>query len=319
MTKKLSEFSKAYIKSMRPYTFFVTGIAGILGILLVDEARLTWSKIVVLLLLFTSYGINQVINDLLGAKEDKHNAPSRPLVSGELSKRAAVLTTLFLFLIGAVATYFLNPCALVVYFLAYLMNIIYEYLKGVPFVGNLWFGFMIGLAPLYGLLALTSLTTYSALSYPNLMFFVILVVASSSSLCYYTYFKDYEGDKKVGKNTLVVVLGPKRAKYLNFPMTFLPFFLMWAFIRFSFLKIELNYIFLSLIVLASVFCCYAAFFSFRNLGNNKKALELNFECTPLFLSSLVSLLDPFIGIILFILSFVFIKTFYWLMYRKTFY
>ena len=63
---------------MRPYTFFITGIAGLIGMLLVSSSVSLLQKIVVLLLLFSSYGVNQVINDLIGMKEDKINAPNRP-------------------------------------------------------------------------------------------------------------------------------------------------------------------------------------------------------------------------------------------------
>ena len=73
-------FIKAYIKSMRPYTFFITGIAGLVGMLLVSSSVNLLQRIIVLLLLFSSYGINQIINDLIGTKEDKINAPKRPII-----------------------------------------------------------------------------------------------------------------------------------------------------------------------------------------------------------------------------------------------
>ena len=316
---KTIKFINAYIKSMRPYTFFITGIAGILGLLLIENNGEIWRNIIILILLFTSYGINQVINDFLGIKEDKYNAPLRPIVSGELNKRAAVLTTIFLFIIGTVATYFLNPYALIIYFLAYLMNIIYEWMKSIPFLGNIWFGLMIGLAPIYGALASSNLSLYDIINYPNLIYIFILVVTSSSALCYYTYFKDYEGDKKVGKNTLIVFFGPQKVRYLNLPTTILPFFLTWVFIQFGFLSFRFNYIFLFFISVAFLFSLYAGFFCFKKLDKAKKALELNFECTSLFLSSLLILINPIIGIFLFILSFIFIKIFYYLMYKKDFY
>jgi geranylgeranylglycerol-phosphate geranylgeranyltransferase len=319
MTKKIINLIIAYVKSMRPYSFFVTGTAGILGLLLVESQGELWRNILILTLLFTSYGINQVINDLLGNKEDKYNAPSRPLVSGEISRKAAFFITVILFIVGMVATYFLNPYALIIYLLAYLMNIIYEWMKGIPFLGNLWFGFLIGLAPLYGILASTDLNLLKALYYPNLVYFILLVAASSSALCYYTYFKDYEGDKKAGKRTLVVVFGPQGVKYFNFPISILPFLLLWTFIQLGFLTYGINPVFIILTIIAFIFCLYAAFSTFKNLKQNKKTLELNFECTPLFLSALIAIISPVIGSILFVSSFIIVKIFYKMMYRKKFY
>ena len=50
---------------MRPYTFFITGFAGLLGMLLVNSSVSLIQKIVVFSLLFLSYGVNQVVNDLV--------------------------------------------------------------------------------------------------------------------------------------------------------------------------------------------------------------------------------------------------------------
>ena len=84
-------FIKAYIKSMRLYYFFVTGIAGWIGVVYYEYMNSTLTgntiagtsysgkKIVILLLLFLSWGINQIINDFLGLKEDRINALLRLL------------------------------------------------------------------------------------------------------------------------------------------------------------------------------------------------------------------------------------------------
>ena len=309
----------AYVKSMRPYTFFVTGTAGILGIVAVGDVILSGRNILVLILLFSSYGINQVINDLLGRKEDKYNAPMRPLVSGELTKKNAIFVTLILFIFGAIGTYFLNPWALVIYFLAYLMNFIYEHLKGIPFLGNIWFGFMIALAPLFGAMAVAGYDFGQIVNDRSLLSLAVLVAASSSALCYYTFFKDYEGDRIAGKKTAIVALGLKRVRYLNLPISLLPFLLLAFFISFGFLNFGNNIIFLILAAAAFFFCQYAAIYTFNHLDRSQKALELNFECVPLFFCSLIALFDAWLGAIIFILSFVLVKSFYFLMYRKKFY
>lgn len=313
------KFLKAYIKSMRPYTFLITGSAGILGMLLVGANFRNWKSVVILLLLFTSYGLNQVINDLLGQEEDKYNAPERPLVSGELKKKSAISFTFLLVLIGAVATYFLNPQALIVYFLAYLMNFIYERLKGFPFGGNLWFGIMISLAPLYGALVVSGESLLNIISNLNLIYLILIVISSASSLCYFTFFKDYKGDKKANKRTLIVALGPEKASYYGIPIALLPFGMVWAGFQFNILTFGFNYIFLILILTALALCLYMLYYLINNLEKQKRILEFNFECTALFLNSLVALLRPMMGLFLFILSFFLIKFTYFLMYKNEFY
>jgi len=312
-------FIKAYIKSMRPYSFLITGIGGLIGMLLVESSVSLLQKSVVLLLLFTSYGINQIINDLLGTKEDGINAPIRPMVSGELDKSKALILTFFVFIIGAILTYFFNPYALIIYFMGYLANIIYEYIKGVPFVGNLWFGFMVGLTTLYGALAITNLTLYQILKIPELMGMFLLISLSSSALCYFTYFKDYEGDKQTGIKTLIVSLSPKYTRPLNFIMSGVPFIVLLSFFYVNFWDLNPNVYFLIMIPISFVlFQCTALIYCLDRY-NPKKALELIFQSGVLFQNSLIALIYPLLAVILSIVSFLIIRIVFRMMYRTGLY
>ena len=100
------KFFKAYVKSMRLYYSFVTGIAGWIGVAYyeflvksasehsIEIAPTPEKKLVILFLLFLSWGINQIINDYLGLKEDRINAPDRPMVTGELNPKWALLLSI---------------------------------------------------------------------------------------------------------------------------------------------------------------------------------------------------------------------------------
>ncbi len=312
-------FMKAYIKSMRPYTFFITGIAGLIGMLLVESSASILQKSIVLLLLFSCYGVNQVINDLLGLKEDKWNAPKRPSVSGELNKEKALILTLILFLTGAIVTFFFNPYALLIYFSGYLFNFLYEYMKGIPVIGTFWFGIMIALAPFYGALAITNLNILQVLNNVNLLYSSLLVILSASTMCYFTYFKDYLGDKKENKNTVVVLLSLKDAKYLNFFMSIIPFIILFLLFCFNLWTLQINLLFLIIILLDFVLMQSTSFRYFAFSNEDKKSLELNFESSVLFLSSIIVLIRPLLGIILSIFSFIIIKLIFISMYKKELY
>lgn len=312
-------FINAYIKSMRPYTFFITGIAGLIGMLLVYSSVSFLQKTIVLLLLFLSYGVNQVINDLIGTKEDKINSPKRPLISGELDKRKAVILTGCIFLIGAILTYFFNPYALIIYFLGYSANFLYEYFKRIPLIGNLWFGLMVSLAPIYGALAITNLTLLEAFSNFNLLYTAILIALSSSTLCYFTYFKDYLGDKQENIKTLIVILPPKYYKYLNLLMSLTPFLILAILFYFKLWGLEINNTFIILILIAFILMQYTSFLHLKNRIDYKKALELNFESVALFQTSLIALINPITSAILFISSFLTIKIIFNRMYKKGLY
>src|SRR5665648_593575 len=76
------DFFKAYIKSMRLYYAFVTGIAGWIGVAFyeyiatspfhtVEMVPAMDKKALILAMLFLSWGMNQIINDYLGLREDR--------------------------------------------------------------------------------------------------------------------------------------------------------------------------------------------------------------------------------------------------------
>jgi geranylgeranylglycerol-phosphate geranylgeranyltransferase len=304
---------------MRPYTFFITGIAGLVGMLLVASSVSLLQRMIVLLLLFSSYGINQVINDLVGIKEDKINAPKRPSVSGELDRRKAISLTVYIFLIGAILTYFFNPYALIIYFLGYFSNFIYEYLKRIPLIGNLWFGLMISLATIYGALAITDLTLLEAFSNINLMYATVLIALSSSTLCYFTYFKDYLGDKQEKIKTLIVILPRKYYKYLNIFMSLIPFLVLIALFYFGLWNLESNATFLILSFISFLLMQYTSFLHLKDKIDYKIALEFNFESIVLFQTSILALVHPLLSITLFILSFLSIKIIFNKMYKKELY
>jgi geranylgeranylglycerol-phosphate geranylgeranyltransferase len=304
---------------MRPYTFFITGIAGLIGMLLVSSSVSLLQKIVVLLLLFSSYGVNQVINDLIGMKEDKINAPNRPSVSGELNRKKAIILTLCIFFIGAVLTYFFNPYALIIYFLGYIANFIYEYLKRMPLIGNLWFGLMISLTTIYGALAITNLTLFDVFANLNLLYTILLITISSSTLCYFTYFKDSFGDRKEKINTLAVVLPLKYFKYINFIMSLIPFLILIILFYSNLWSLKVNNTFLVLILIAFILMQYTSVLYSKKNINYKKSLELNFESIVLFQASIIALVNPTLSIILAVFSFLIIKVIYNQMYKKELY
>ena len=90
VSAEVLKFIKAYIQSMRLYYAFVTGIAGWIGMAFyeyiakssfqtVELVPAAEKKALVLIMLFLSWGMNQIINDYLGLKEDKVNAPMRSM------------------------------------------------------------------------------------------------------------------------------------------------------------------------------------------------------------------------------------------------
>ena len=101
--------------------------------------------------------------------------------------------------------FYLQPAAVLFLAGGVLLNILYEYAKARGILGNLVFGLMITMAPLYGGYACgpTAATVFQ----PNRISVLLLVLVMNALMTYYTYFKDYRGDLLAGKRTLVVALG----------------------------------------------------------------------------------------------------------------
>jgi geranylgeranylglycerol-phosphate geranylgeranyltransferase len=217
-------FVRAYVKSMRLYYAFITGIAGWIGVSFynfrmpdhVDPVR----SGLILVKLFLSWGINQIINDYLGLPEDRINAPNRPMVTGELNPRLAMLVSSILLVGVTILSFFLNPWAVIPLVAGVLLNVLYEYAKAWSLVANVVFGLSIAMCTVYGFLAAGPLPAPVFTS--NRVCAFALVALLNALMTYYTYFKDYIGDKAAGKRTFVVKYGLTVARYAGVAGAFLP-------------------------------------------------------------------------------------------------
>jgi len=220
----IARFVKAYIKSMRLYYAFITGIAGWIGVsfynfCMPDRADYLRSGLI-LAMLFLSWGINQIVNDYLGLPEDRINAPHRPMVTGELDPRGAMIVSSVLVIGVTIISCFLNPWAVLPLVMGVLLNVLYEYAKAWSLMGNVIFGLSIAMCTVYGFLAAGPLPTPVFTS--NRICAFVLVALLNGLMTYYTYFKDYVGDKAAGKRTFIVKYGLDVARYAGVIGAFLP-------------------------------------------------------------------------------------------------
>ena len=219
-------FVKAYVKSMRLYYAFITGIAGWIGVsfyrFCCPESMNHYRSVIILVMLFLGWGINQIINDYLGLREDRINAPHRPMVTGELHPKGALTVSIVLLTCMTGISYLLNPWAIVPIIIGVLLNALYEYAKAWSLIGNVVFGLSIAMCTLYGFFAAGPLPDPVFTS--NRISGLVLVAILNGLMTYYTYFKDYRGDRRAGKRTFVVKHGLNTARYAGVFGAFLPTF-----------------------------------------------------------------------------------------------
>jgi geranylgeranylglycerol-phosphate geranylgeranyltransferase len=235
----VARFVRAYVKSMRLYYAFITGIAGWIGVsfytFCMPQHASPARNAVILVMLFLSWGVNQIVNDYLGLPEDRINAPNRPMVTGELNPRAAMVVTGLLLAGVTAVSWFLNPWCVIPVVAGVLLNVLYEYAKAWSLVANVVFGVDIAMCTAYGFLAGGPLPTPVFTS--NRVCVFVLVAILNGLMTYYTYFKDYVGDKAAGKRTFVVKYGLTVARYAGIVGAFIPSLAFFLFVRLDWLPL----------------------------------------------------------------------------------
>ncbi len=299
MKSSIRDIAWAYIRSMRVYLFFLSGMAGYAGVAWAGGASVL-NTIAILGVVFIGYGVNQVVNDILGLKEDRINAPHRPLVTGELPLRAAIAISAALFVIGLIVTAYLSIHAIWLYLAVFVLNILYEYAKGVPIAGNVIFASLMPLCFYYG--AQCASDDSLEVIFANQMFLGVALgfFLINFSMCFFTYYKDYEGDREAGKKTLVVLLSPEKVRFTNFVFSLLPFAALLA------MPFEFNSFFVGSMCLNFIMFQYTALAYFKHPTGQRTYYNLrwNYAAAVLYEVSFITLVEPLPGILLYVLSFV---------------
>jgi geranylgeranylglycerol-phosphate geranylgeranyltransferase len=309
------KFIKLYVKSMRLYYSFVTGIAGWLGFAFYQHIATDFRtvevmpsiprQVVIITFLFLSWGVNQIINDYLGLKEDRINAPQRPMVTGELNHKLALLVSAVLMLfVMAVTWFYLEKVALIPLLLGVGLNVLYEYSKSRGVLGNIVFGLMITMCSAYGFLAAGP--TQAPYFTKSRLSVIAIVWLMNGLMTFYTYFKDFKGDKRAGKRTLIVQYGLRRSRYISIFSAFLPAILFVSLYAAGQIDAPLNGTFILLGILTLALEVQTGWLYFKNPTGKKTyySLEANFRACTCGQAAFVALFNQHLALVLFILSYV---------------
>jgi geranylgeranylglycerol-phosphate geranylgeranyltransferase len=314
--KTMLKFLKEYVKSMRLYYSFVTGLAGWIGVAYYEyaaglqtpgipaHASAPARKLVILALAFLGWGINQIVNDYLGLKEDRINAPERPMVTGALNPRKALLLSVFFIIASALVTwFFLEPVGVVFLLAGVLLNVLYETAKGHGIWGNIVFGLMISMASLYGFYSMGQVK--GSFGLVHILPVLALLSTVNGLMTLYTYFKDYRGDRRAGKRTLIVIWGLKKSRVAALAAAFLPLLLFVLLKTTHTLSPALTREFIllgSLVVLLQVWT--GTVFYLKPAGKSTyTSLGINFKACVCAESALLALYNPVLGVQLFLVSY----------------
>lgn len=219
--------TNAYIKITRPINIIFTFIVVLVSIFICSKefAFTTIVFIASLTAALVAAGGN-IINDYFDAEIDEINKPNRPIPSGSISKKNAVIYYLSLTIIALAISSFISTNAFAVVIITSLTLFFYsKYLKAIPLLGNIAVAFCTALAFLFGGIIAENIEVSII---PAIFAFLINLIREVLK-----DVEDIDGDRKLGLNTFPIKYGIDKTKILLATIsiflilsTFYPYFTM---------------------------------------------------------------------------------------------
>jgi len=199
-----------YLKIIRPINCVMSIIAVLTAIFIsASSLILNLPAIYALVAAFVICGAGMVINDYFDIEIDKINRPERPLPSGKIGIRAALIYSFILFTVGIIFAFFVNIYVLIIAIVNSIVEILYAWkIKKTAFFGNLFVSYLVA-----------SLFIYGGLVTGN--FIIILPLALLAFLAnmgreIFKTCEDVKGDRKMNANTLAVRFGVDTARRVGY-------------------------------------------------------------------------------------------------------
>ena len=199
-----------FIRIIRPVNSLMVGFSIIVGAIISGGFVIFEQPIDLLYSFITGFsmtGASMAINDYYDREIDAINEPNRPIPSGLVRPREALIITVFLSVLGLLTSLMINLQALVLAFLALVLLTVYSsWGKKTGFLGNLMVSSCISMPFIYG-------GFLSGLVQKSLIFSLIAFLVNTGREIT-KGIVDVEGDKQGNVNTIAVVFGNYRAAQL---------------------------------------------------------------------------------------------------------
>jgi 4-hydroxybenzoate polyprenyltransferase len=206
---------KSYIIHMRPYLFFVSGIAGLSGIALANPSDFpVWKSLCLYIPFYLGYGFGQALTDCFQTDTDKISAPYRPLSKGLISVQSVFWTSLTGLLVIGIILLSFHYKSFILSLIAVFGLATYTYVKknislGGPFY-NAW---IMAILPLMGYYA--AIEYDDAINLKNILIPVTITFFTYANFVLIGYLKDMEADSATGYKTFPVIYGWKKTVLLG--------------------------------------------------------------------------------------------------------
>jgi len=204
----------ATIELTRPWNCILAGLGVLVGGFIAGESiGIAWSQadMIRMALAFAAAALvtggGNAVNDYCDRKIDKINRPGRPIPSGRIKDYEALTISQILFVLGIIATIFVNVwCVLLAFANAIVLVLYAAEFKRRSLVGNVVIGYLVGSTFLFGGLVIEQLSAVG-----------ILAAMAGLSTVGRELIKDIEdmpGDRKLKIDTFPLRYGARKAAAL---------------------------------------------------------------------------------------------------------
>jgi geranylgeranylglycerol-phosphate geranylgeranyltransferase len=196
-----------YLEIMRPFNSGMVGLAIIISAVITGGLGIINHVVLIILSFITGFtisGASMTINDYYDREIDAINEPKRPIPSGRISPKGAIIFTVILSIIGLASSFLISLWAFTTAVIAWMLMMSYSiWGKKRGLLGNLMVSTCIALPFIYG--GLLSGKVLSSLS------FSLIAFLSNMGREIVKGVVDIAGDKTAGVRTVAVVYGASMA------------------------------------------------------------------------------------------------------------
>ena len=201
-------FLRSYWIHMRPYLLFISGIAGLAGLAVVDNLVVPAATFILAFIpFFFGYGFGQALTDSFQTDTDAISSPYRPVVQGQIRKNDLKWVSVAGLI---VISCFIIPMNVLIIPLCLLMLLglaTYTYFKKNFWIaGPFYNAFIVMLLPITGFMV-GGPAIFQDLLNKDLLYLCGMTFFSYANFVLIGYLKDIEADRQTNYNTFPVKFG----------------------------------------------------------------------------------------------------------------
>lgn len=194
-----------YLEILRPGNAVMAVIA--IFLMAVISGQFTLEVLMAAVVVFLVTGAGNSINDYFDHKIDAINKPERPIPSGRIALKTALIYSTLLFVVGIILAFSINLLLGIVALLSSILMVFYAHdLKTKCLIGNLSISFLTGLCFVFGGIAVGQIIISIYLG-----FYAFLMTMAREIV---KDMEDMEGDREEGATTLPLVYGTRTSSII---------------------------------------------------------------------------------------------------------